>query len=143
MGFGSCGDACRIWGVRDVRVINVLELPSEMGHPKCQPERFRPVVQFIKDWNGEPDQRLEMLCNGVAPQGGPHDLAVIAAVVHGLCARDGLDVPDWVGSQRLTEPMTLSGRALDTDWGRWVASQASSVCSVHGVYFEASTLALQ
>lgn len=125
-------------------MINVLELPGEMAHPKCQPERFRPVVQFIKDWNGVPDRRLEMLCGGLAPQGGRrHDLAVIAAVVHGLCARDGVDVPDWVGSHRLVEPRTLSGRSLDSDWGRWVASQAPSVCSVHGVYFEAATLALR
>jgi hypothetical protein len=126
-----------------VRVINVLELPVEMGHPKCQPERFRPVVQFIKDWNGVPNRRLDMLCGGVAPQGGLHDLAVIAAVVHGLCVRDGFAVPEWVSSHQLAEPMTLSGRTLDTDWGRWVASQAPAVCAVHGVYFEAATLALQ
>ncbi|WP_420637776.1 hypothetical protein [Candidatus Poriferisocius sp.] len=126
-----------------VRVINVLELPAEMAHPQCQPERFRPVVQFIKDWNHEPEQRLDMLCKGEAPHGEPRDLAIIATVVHGLCARDGFDTPSWVASQQLPEPMTLSGQSLDTDWGRWVVSQAPPVCSMHGVYFEASTLSLR
>lgn len=125
-------------------MITVLDLPGEMSHPKCQPERFRPVVQFIKDWNGAPAQRLEMLCGGQAPEGrSPNDLALVAAVVHGLCARDGVAVPDWVGGHRLAEPVTMSGRPLNTDWSRWVASQAPGVCTEHGVYFEADTLALR
>ena len=130
--------------MRAVRVINVLELPGEMSHPKCQPERFRPVVQFIKDWNAAPAQRQEMLCGGQAPTGGrAADLALVAAVVHGLCVRDGVAVPGWVASHRLADPITMSGRSVDSVWGRWVASQAPAVCSQHGVFFEADTLQLR
>ena len=130
--------------MRAVRVISVLELPGEMGHPQCQPERFRPVIQFIKDWNASPAQRQEMLCGGAAPEGGlPRDLALVAAVVHGLCIRDGFEVPEWVGSHRLSAPITMSGRPLGTEWGMWVVSQAPPVCSEHGVYFEAETLTLR
>ncbi|MYL09108.1 MAG: hypothetical protein F4015_06435 [Acidimicrobiia bacterium] len=78
-----------------VRVINVLELPGEVGHPKCQPERFRPVAQFTKDWNAAPDRRQEMLCGKRAPTDGrAADLTLVAAVVHGLSARDSFAVPE-------------------------------------------------
>ncbi len=123
-------------------VLTVQDLPEAMCDPQFCHGRFRPVVQFIMDWNDQPQRRVEMLCGGAAPPGGtPGDLALLAAVVHGLCERDGSGVPEWVWSQRLDSPVTMSGRPTDSDWGRWVVSQAPPVCKVHGVFFEADLLA--
>ena len=122
-------------------MLSVLDLPSEMDHTKSGRGRFRPVIQYIMDWNGLPARRTEMLAGGEPPTGNtPSDLALIAAVIHGLCARDGVPVPDWVASHRLSPPATMTGRPLDSDWGRWVVSQAPQVCFDHGVFFEADML---
>ena len=123
-------------------VLTVRDLPEAMDDWRFRHGRFRPVVQFIMDWNDQPQRRAEMLCGGVAPRGGTDgDLALVAAVVHGLCERDGIGVPEWVWSQRLESPVTMSGRPADSDWGRLVVSQAPPVCADHGVFFEADLLA--
>lgn len=123
-------------------VLIVRDLPEAMNDWRFRHGRFRPVVQFIMDWNDQPQRRAEMLCGGVAPRGGTDgDLALVAAVVQGLCERDGIGVPEWVWSQRLESPVTMSGRPADSDWGRWVVSQAPPVCADHGVFFEADLLA--
>ncbi len=123
-------------------VLTVQDLPEAMCDPQFRHGRFRPVVQFIMDWNDQPQRRVEMLCGGAAPPGGTSgDLALVAAVVHGLCERDGIGIPKWVWAQRLDSPMTMSGRPADSEWGRWVVSQAPPVCKAHGVFFEADLLA--
>ena len=95
-------------------------------------------------WTGTTSRSGGQRCYaaGRFPGGGtPGDLALVAAVVHGLCERDGIDVPKWVLSQRLDSPVTMSGRPADSDWGKWVVSQAPPVCADHGVFFEADLLA--
>lgn len=93
------------------------------------------------DWNDAPGLRSEMLCGGAAPTGVVEaDLALIAAVVHGLCDRDGFPTPEWVAAHSLAVPVTMSGQPADSEWGQWVVSQAPAVCSEHGVYFEADML---
>ena len=70
-------------------VLTVRELPEAMDDWQFRHGRFRPVVQFIMDWNDQPQRRAEMLCGRVAPRGGTDgDLALVAAVVHGLCERE-------------------------------------------------------
>ncbi len=123
------------------RVVKVLELPEDMAHFKFRHGYHRPVVQFIMDWNDQPERRVEMLCGGKEPVGKvPSDLVLIAAVVHGLCDRDGIAVPEWVASHRLRPPITMSRQPADSEWGRWVVSQAPPVCFEHGVFFEAEML---
>ena len=123
------------------RVVNVTALPRAMSHPEFNHGRHRPVVQFIMDWNDQPAMRSEMLCGGQPPIGSvPRDLALIAAVVHGLCDRDGITTPDWVSMHKLVAPVTMTGQPVDDDWGKWVVSQAPGVCADHGVYFEEEML---
>ena len=75
-------------------VLKVRDLPEAMDDPRFRHGRFRPVVQFIMDWNDQPQRRAEMLRGGAAPRGGTSsDLVLVAAVVHGLYERDGIDVP--------------------------------------------------
>ena len=123
------------------RVVDVLGLAPVMAHPDFHHGRHRPVVQFIMDWNCQPELQGEMLCEGAAPSSEvAADLALIASVVHGLCDRDGIAVPDWVREHRLTTPITMSGQPAESEWGQWVVSQAPAACAEHGVYFEADLL---
>ena len=66
-----------------------------------------------------------------------HDLARIAAVVHALCDRDGVDVPDWVWEHRSGRPIGLVA-SLDpeTRWGRSVLADAPAACAYHRVWFD-------
>ena len=43
-------------------VLTVRDLPEAMCGPRFRHGRFRPVVQFIMDWNDQPRRRAEMLC---------------------------------------------------------------------------------
>ncbi len=123
------------------RVVDVLGLAPAMSHPDFRHGRYRPVIQFIMDWNDAPELRDQMLCGGAALTGDvPADLALIAAVVHGLCDRDGIPIPKWVWDHNLATPVTISGQPASSEWGQWVVSQAPAVCSEHGVYFEADLL---
>ena len=68
------------------------------------------------------------------------DMASAAAVIHGLCVKDGLAVPLWVHGRKATSPQTLSGVPADSSWGEYVKSHSSEVCWEHDVFFEESYL---
>ena len=61
---------------------------------------FWPVVQLIKDWNNQPESRVQMLAGGPPEDTDAVVAAKIAAVVHALCQRDGHPPPTWVNSAR-------------------------------------------
>jgi len=67
----------------------VSALPAEMASPLPR-ARTRALVQFIKDWNTWPQDRAEML-DAPPLSGDPFDLACIAAVVHALADRAGVE----------------------------------------------------
>ena len=101
--------------------------------------RTRALVQFIKDWNTWPQDRAEML-DAPPLSGDPFDLACIAAVVHALADRAGVEVPEWVHRHSAHPPRLFTGLDVDSDYGRLIAAEAPAVCAYHGVYFEASML---
>lgn len=75
---------------------------------------WQALRQFIKDWNGLPGKREQMLS---APlEGDPADpkLAYIAAVVHSLCLRDNWEVPDWVDG--FVSETLFTGRFSPEEW---------------------------
>ena len=102
------------------------------------------IRQFVKDWAVSDDDRRAQMAH-VAPQrqrwwhrfgARRFDLAKIAAVVHALCDRDGLDVPAWVELHRSPRPVSLTGTRLRrTQWTAWARSVAPSACSHHNVWF--------
>ena len=100
----------------------------------------RPLIQFIDDWNSKPRCREEMLAGEPPQDADPFLLAATASVVHALCDRDGLPLPSWAKSVKVSPESTLSGCSLDTAFGKAVKSSAPPVCEQHGVYFEAELL---
>ncbi len=70
----------------------------------------------------------------------PGDLVLVATIVHGLCDRDEIAVPERVVSRRFRPPIIMSRRPVDSQWRRRVTSQAPPVCFEHGVLFEAEML---
>ena len=117
----------------------VTQLAALMAEP-CARGHFRPLIQFVKDWNYWVESRAEML-DGPPPAGtDPFHAASIAAVVHALVARDGVEVPAWVHQYRAEPARLISGHATTTNFGRLVVAEAPQVCAQHGVYFEADLL---
>ena len=70
-----------------------------------------------------------------------HDLCRIAAVVHALCDRDDVDVPDWVWTHRSRRSIGLIS-SLDphSDYGRAVLVDAPAACAYHRVWFDPSSI---
>ena len=100
----------------------------------------RPLLLFIDNWNYMPHRRMDMLAGEP-----PHDadrflLAALASVVHSLCDRDGLPLPDWAAEVSLVPEATLSGGSVATPFGKHVKAVAPSPCEKHGVYFEEDLL---
>lgn len=102
--------------------------------------RTRPLFQFIADWNWMPHRRSEMIADPPPTNSDPFLLASLVSVVHALCDRDGISVPDWVTGVCIEEERTLSGLSVDSRFGQVVKRKAPAVCSEHGVYFEADEI---
>ena len=70
-----------------------------------------------------------------------HDLARVAAVVHALCDRDDVDVPDWVWRHRCRRPVGVPV-SLDPEsrYGRAVLVDAPDACAYHRVWFDHSMI---
>ena len=122
------------------RFRGVSDMPVLMAEPSSRGQ-FQPLIQFVMNWNHRPELRAKML-EGPPPEGADRfHLASIAAVVHCLCARDGLTVPEWVHRYRVDPERTLSGIPVTSDFGRLVKSAAPPQCAHHGVYIEPEALA--
>ena len=69
-----------------------------------------------------------------------HDLTRIAAVVHALCDRDGVPVPDWVWQHRSRRDihMTASRRRVSSLWTEH--SDAPEACAYHRVWFDPGSI---
>ena len=118
---------------------SVTQLPALMAGRPAR-DRARTLIQFVKDWNYWVASRSEMLDGPPAPDSDRFDLACIGAVVHALTARDSVNVPEWVHRYRADPPRLITGIAVDSDYGRLIASEAPPVCAQHGVFFEAEML---
>ncbi|MCY4630161.1 MAG: hypothetical protein OXE75_04650 [bacterium] len=118
---------------------SVMQLPALMAG-RSPSARARTLIQFIKDWNYWVDSRPAMLDGPPPPDSDPFDLACIAAIVHALTARDGVDVPEWVHRYRADPPRLFTGLGVDSGYGQLIVAEAPPVCAHHGVYFEAEML---
>ena len=117
----------------------VSQLAALMAEP-CRRGVARPLVQFIKDWNYWVDLRSEMLDGSPPADADPFHAAAIAAVVHALTGRDGVEVPAWVHGRRAEAERLISGHSTRTKFARLVMAEAPATCAQHGVYFEADLL---
>ena len=97
------------------------------------------LAQFAQDWNRRPEHRSAMIEDplpaGTDPRGG----AAIAAMVHALCVRDEIPVPDWVLDWRYHTPVTMvSGIDMESEFGKRIRVVSPAVCDFHNVFFEIS-----
>ena len=97
---------------------------------------------FVQYWNNTTAEGREAMLDADlrADAMEADDMASAAAVIHGLCVKDGLAVPLWVHGRRATSPRTLSGLPAESSWGEYVKSRSPEVCWEHDVFFEESYL---
>ena len=116
------------------RRVRAADLPPIMG-PEW-PREHVPLTLLVKDWADFPDQREAMV--GDAPVGDDSDaLCRIAAVVHALCDRDGIEVPDWAWGHCSDHPIAW-GRSVPMRgflWDQTIAN-APPACEHHNVWFD-------
>ncbi|MDE0701004.1 MAG: hypothetical protein OXH61_09815 [Acidimicrobiaceae bacterium] len=99
-----------------------------------------PFSMFAKEWECWPQERQAMVAD--RPESGSHDdLFRIAAVVHALCARDDITVPEWVFDYRSEQPLALAASVVFNGevWHRSV-SESPATCGFHNVWFSYRTL---
>ena len=97
------------------------------------------LAQFAQHWNRHPESREWMKASALPEDTESGRGALVAALVHSLCVRDGAPVPDWVLRWRHPTPVAvaMSGSA-DSPFGRSARSQSPAVCDYHRAYFEVS-----
>jgi len=118
--------------------MTVTRLAAELVDPAWSIDR--PLVQFVMDWRRYPGQRDAVLA--APPPPGTSDLvaAKMAAVVHALCDRDDISVPEWVHQCRIEPETALFGVPLYSGFGEVVRRRSPRVCRAHGVFFGADLL---
>lgn len=122
------------------RYVVVGELPAEMATPG-RGAGYLPVMQLIKDWNNQPQSRVQMLAGGLPAGTDTETAAKIAAVVHALCDRDAHPLPDWVAAAVASEDIPLVNAVdLDTPYGQETRASAPEACRHHRVYFSTRDL---
>lgn len=117
----------------------IPELPPMMRPPNIR-GRFRPLVQYCKDWAVQPANRGKMMADRPPPDTEPAMAASIAAVVHALCDLDELTPEEWVFEYRSPQPERIWG--LDDmpinpnkKYDRRMIAEAPAACAYHNVFF--------
>ena len=118
--------------------LRAADIPSAIARDRDVPRAERCfLVQLTRDWNNRPTER-DWLLSGEPTLGcNTYDLAKVAAVVRGLCERDGHSVPGWIeGVQAPTDILLLLDAPTDSPLGVDIRSRAPTACAEHGVYYE-------
>ncbi len=118
----------------------IPELPPMMRRPNVR-GRFRPLVQYAKDWADQPAHRDKMMADRPPPD---TELAIslsVAAVVHALCDMDEITPAEWVHDYRSPRPRSPWGTMpinLEKGYDRRMVAAAPAACSYHNVFFDDS-----
>lgn len=94
-----------------------------------------PYTMLIKDWEWWPADREAMIA--AEPESASADESCrIAALVHALCDRDGITVPEWVLAHRSGRPIPLMP-AVPVGGPLWdrILTDAPPACEFHNVWF--------
>ena len=116
------------------RRVRAADLPAAMAQDDSR--EHVPLTFFVREWDAWPAERVAMIADEPAGE-DLADLCRVAAVVHALCDRDGVEVPSWVFSHR--SPADIAwGRSCVMEgfiWERTVAD-APAACAFHRVWFD-------
>ena len=95
-----------------------------------------PLVSLIKEWDNWPAEREQMIAEEPVSD-REDDLCRVAAVVHALCERDSVKIPDWVWQHRSGKPIAW-GPSFPTSGGLWerMIEHAPPACAYHNVWFD-------
>lgn len=122
---------------RKARICPASRLPQRLSEGRqYDGARTATITQFMRDFSTGPQFRDYMVVEPPPSGGDPTDLALTAAAVHALCDYYDHPVPDWVYGIRAPQEVTMTGIPADTEYGKYIKSQAPPACSEHGVYFE-------
>lgn len=116
------------------RRIRATDLPALMQENARRPHV--PLTLLVKEWDDFPSERESMI--NEAPSGeDADDLCRIAAVVHALCERDSLSIPDWVWEHRSEVPIAWDRRCImqGVVWDQTIEN-APPACGYHNVWFD-------
>ena len=116
--------------------LRAADLPELMA-AECRRGSYRvPLAQFISDWNRSGD-RSAMISEAPSYEGDdPELMPTVAAVVHALCERDAMEVPEWVLGYRADRDVVLFAGDPDSDYGRWVRDQSPPAAKFHRIHFQ-------
>lgn len=121
-------------------MLTAAAMPELMSSEPSGSMQARCLVQFVMDWNDRPEDRHAMIADTPSKENIPVHLASVASVVHALCRRDAVSIPEWCWEFRTSPEVTLSGIPVNWKFGEWVKSQSPQECHFHGVYFEKELL---
>ncbi len=116
------------------RRVRAADLPSLMKPGESRPHV--PLSLLIKQWDSFPQDREIMIKD--APVGpDPEDLCRIAAVVHALCDRDGVQITDWVWGHKSAVALAWD-RSCTMRGFIWEHTlvNAPPACEYHNVWFD-------
>lgn len=125
---------------RSPRLLRAAEVPPLMDPEYDGRGGWVALAQFAQHWNHNPEHREWMKSTPLPDTADPRRGALVAALVHALCIRDGSSVPDWVLGWCHPTAVWASAFGVDADspLGRSVRAQCPAVCDYHRAYFEVS-----
>ena len=120
------------------------ELPTVLARDRDVPRAEVVIItQFCRDWRTWPEDREWMLEGEPDPAGDPYDLAIVAAIVRGLCERWDHPTPAWIEGVRAPTEILLfldKGRPVNPGYEATRRALAPPASAKHGVYYEAEML---
>ena len=81
-----------------------------------------------------------MLCGSLPEDCDENHAAVVAAVVHALCNRDGYLMPADLADKKAGEDILISLDSANSEYGKRIRAESADVCWQHKVFFTADTL---
>lgn len=96
------------------------------------------LAVFVQYWNNTTDEGRWRMAKAVMPANDlpSEEIAAAAAVLHGLCAKDGIDIPEWVLEAKADRPACLFTGPQENEELPRLLAESAEVCAGHNVFYE-------
>lgn len=96
------------------------------------------LAVFIQYWNNTTDEGRQRMASAEMEETDlpAEELAAAAAVVHGLCAKDDIEIPQWVLGEKADRPMCLFTGTEKPENVAQLMVVSAGVCAEHNVFYE-------